>query len=132
MVNLAQDKSRAVNKLKNMKWVYVASILESMSISDTVENCVAYVKPQGGATIYVGKLYHTLPQEHRENVLIHEAKHIPQIAVKELIDMGLNADKAIAKAKPEVREDFVSKTGAYLGWKNKCDNLGWMQRLTLT
>jgi Zn-dependent protease with chaperone function len=71
---------QAIQKLEDSSMYYLASILKRMSIQEVPTSEIAYVMNSGGATIFVGQGFKKIQSEEQmENVLIHEAMHIPQI-----------------------------------------------------
>lgn len=118
-------KNQTVSELKGKSQIYLASILAQMGIVETPENCTAYINANGGATIFVGQGFKKLSKADQIRTLIHEAYHLPQIAVKPFYDARQNTDAVMAKiTTDQMREDFLEKKGSYLNWKNRCDNLG--------
>jgi len=125
MINLDNIKQNAMSKLRNNSMIFLESILARMSISH-VEGSknIAWVKNEGGAIIYVGDKFLALSSEYQENVLIHEAMHIPQIEVAKTIEPFYDYSKAFSKDFAD--EEFIQKSGnKFESWRNKCDNYGF-------
>ena len=126
-MDVSSLKKSAVSKLKRDRNIYLASILEQMSITYTGRpGVVAYVIPTDGCTIFLGEEFTKYSREHQENILIHEARHIPQIAVKPFVDGTLSHEEVLKRIEDETLiGEFTDKKGpSYDRWKNKADNLG--------